>query len=63
MPIQYALSKTNVTTDPENYAATVQRSGSADAYATGDRCGSPMVRDMIDQRSTVNEPDILVVGV
>ena len=53
MPIQHASFENNVTADPKDYAATVQISGSAD--------GGDLVRDIVDQGSTVNKPDILAV--
>ncbi len=53
MPIKYALFENNVTADPDDYAATVQISGSAD--------GDDLVQDIVDQGSTVNKPDILAV--
>ena len=53
MPIQYALFENNLTADPDDYAATVQISGSAD--------GDDLVQDIVDQGSTVGRPDILAV--
>ncbi len=53
MPIQYALFENNITSDPDDYSATVQISGSAD--------GKALVQDIIDQGTTVNRPDILAV--
>jgi len=53
MPIQYALFENHVSADPDDYAATVQTSGSAD--------GDDLVQDIIDQGSTVGRPDILAV--
>ena len=53
MPIQYALFENHVSADPDDYAATVQTSGSAD--------GDALVQDIIDQGSTVGRPDILAV--
>ena len=53
MPIKYALLENNITSDPDDYAAMVQISGSTD--------GDHPVRDIVDQGSTVNKPDILAV--
>ena len=53
MPIQYALFENNLTADPDDYAAIVQMSGTAD--------GKALVQDIIDQGTTVNRPDILAV--
>ncbi|MCK4341027.1 MAG: hypothetical protein KAY37_04810 [Phycisphaerae bacterium] len=53
MSIKYALFENNITTDPDDYAAMVQISGSAD--------GDDLVQDIIDQGSTVTKPDILAV--
>jgi hypothetical protein len=53
MPIQYALFENNLTSDPDDYAASVQISGSAD--------GDDLVQDIVDQGSTVGKPDILAV--
>lgn len=53
MPIKYALFENNVTSDPNDYMATVQITSSAS--------GPDLVRDIIDQGSTVREPDILAV--
>jgi hypothetical protein len=53
MPIRYALFENNITSDPDDYAAIVQITDSAD--------GEDLVQDIIDQGSTVNEPDILAV--
>ena len=53
MPIQYALFENHLTADPDDYAATVQISGSAD--------GDDLVQDIVDQGSTVGRPDILAV--
>ncbi len=53
MPIKYALFENNITADPDDYAATVQISGSA--------AGDDLVQDIIDQGTTVNKPDILAV--
>ena len=53
MPIQYALFENNLTADPDDYAATVEISSSAD--------GDDLVQDIVDQGSTVNKPDILAV--
>ena len=53
MPIKYALFENHLTSDPGDYAAIVQISGSAD--------GDDLVQDIIDQGSTVNRPDILAV--
>lgn len=61
MPIKYALFENNITSDPDDYAAMVQISGSADGDAEGDRGGSPKVLDIVDQGTTVNKPDILAV--
>ena len=53
MPIKYALFENNITADPDDYAAIVQISGSAE--------GDDLVQDIVDQGSTVNKPDILAV--
>jgi hypothetical protein len=53
MPIRYALFENNVTSDPDDYAAIVQRTASAG--------GEDLVQDIIDQGSTVGRPDILAV--
>ena len=53
MPIKYALFENNITSDPDDYAAIVQISGSAD--------GDDLVQDIVDQGTTVNKPDILAV--
>ncbi len=53
MPINYALFENNITADPDDYAAIVQISGSAD--------GDDLVQDIVDQGTTVNKPDILAV--
>ena len=53
MPIRYALFENHLTADPDDYAAIVQTSGSAD--------GDDLVQDIIDQGSTVGRPDILAV--
>ena len=53
MPIQYALFENHLTSDPADYAAIVEISGSAD--------GDDLVQDIIDQGSTVGRPDILAV--
>ena len=53
MPIACALFENNITSDPDDYAAMVQISGSAD--------GDDFVQDIVDQGSTVNKPDILAV--
>jgi len=45
VPIEYALFENNITADPDDYAAIVQISGSAD--------GDDLVQDMVDQGSTV----------
>ncbi|MCK4343177.1 MAG: hypothetical protein KAY37_15795 [Phycisphaerae bacterium] len=69
MPIACSLFENNITSDPDDYAAMVQISGSADGDAEGrtqprrerERGGSPKVQDIVDQGSTVNKPDILAV--
>ena len=53
MPIKHALFENNLTSDPDDYAAIAQISGSAD--------GDDLVQDIIDQGSTVTKPDILAV--
>lgn len=53
MPIKYALFENNVTSDPNDYMAAVEITDSAN--------GDDLVRDIIDQGSTVREPDILAV--
>ena len=53
MPIACALFENNITSDPDDYAAMVQISGSAK--------GDDLVQDIVDQGSTVNKPDILAV--
>ncbi|MCK4871929.1 MAG: hypothetical protein KAS72_04300 [Phycisphaerales bacterium] len=53
MPIAYALFENNITSGPDDYAAMVQISGSAD--------GDDLVQDIVGQGSTVNKPDILAV--
>ncbi len=53
MPIQYALFENNVTSDPDDYSATIQITSSGD--------GDDLVQDIIDQGTTVNRPDILAV--
>ena len=53
MAINYALFVNNLTTDPDDYAAQVQITGSADLEAIAQR--------MIDQGSTVTRADILAV--
>ena len=53
MPIKYALFENNITSDPDDYSAMVQISGSAD--------GDDLVQNIVDQGSTVNKPDILAV--
>ena len=53
MPIACALFENNITSDPDDYSAMVQISGSAD--------GDDLVQDIVDQGSTVNKPDILAV--
>ena len=53
MPIQYALFENNVTSDPDDYMAVVDITSSAG--------GADLVQDILDQGSTVGEPDILAV--
>lgn len=53
MAINYALFENHLTSDPEDYAAQVKITGSADLEAIADR--------MIDQGSTVTKADILAV--
>lgn len=53
MPIKYALFENNITSDPDDYSAMVQISGSAE--------GDDLVQDIVDQGTTVNKPDILAV--
>lgn len=53
MPIKYALFENHITSDPDDYSATVQVTSSAD--------GADLVRDIMDQGSTVSEPDVLAV--
>ena len=53
MPIQYALYENHITSDPNDYAAAVQITASAD--------GDDLVQDIIDQGTTVTKPDILAV--
>ncbi len=53
MPIQYALFENHLTADPDDYAAIVETSASAE--------GDDLVQDIIDQGSTVGRPDILAV--
>jgi len=53
MPINYALFENHLTSDPDDYAAQVKITGSADLEVLANR--------MIDQGSTVTKPDILAV--
>ncbi len=53
MSIHYALFENHLTSDPDDYAAQVKITGSADLEALAER--------MIDQGSTVTKPDILAV--
>jgi len=53
MAINYALFENHLTSDPDDYAAQVRITGSADLEALAQR--------MIDQGSTVTKPDILAV--
>lgn len=53
MPINYALFENNLTSDPNDYAAQVQTTASADLDA--------IVRRIIDQGSTSTEADIAAV--
>jgi len=53
MAINYALFENHLTSDPDDYAAQVKITGSADLEALAER--------MIDQGSTVTKPDILAV--
>lgn len=53
MSIHYALFENHLTSDPDDYAAQVRITGSADLEALAER--------MIDQGSTVTKPDILAV--
>ena len=53
MSINYALFENHLTSDPDDYAAQVKITGSADLEALAER--------MIDQGSTVTKPDILAV--
>ncbi|MBN2447747.1 MAG: DUF4469 domain-containing protein [Phycisphaerae bacterium] len=53
MPIKYALFANHITSDPNDYAATVEISDSAD--------GNDLVQDILNQGSTVTAPDILAV--
>ena len=53
MPIKYALFENNVTSDPTDFAATVQVDGSLDLEALVDR--------MIAQGSTTTRADIMAV--
>ncbi len=53
MPINYALFENNLTSDPNDYAAQVQTTASADLDA--------IVRRIIDQGSTSTEADIATV--
>jgi len=53
MSIKYALFENHVTSDPNDYAAVVQITDSAD--------GDDLVQDIIDQGSTVTKADILAV--
>ena len=53
MLIVCALFENNITSDPDDYSAMVQISGSAE--------GDDLVQDIVDQGTTVNKPDILAV--
>jgi hypothetical protein len=53
MPIQYALYENHITSDPNDYSATVLITGSAD--------GDDLVQDILDEGCTVTKPDILAV--
>ena len=53
MAINYALFENHLTSDPDDYAAQVRITGSADLEVLAQR--------MIDQGSTVTKPDILAV--
>ncbi len=53
MAINYALYENHITTDPDDYAAQVELTASADLEGVADR--------MIEQGSTVTKPDILAV--
>ncbi len=53
MAINYALFENHLTSDPDDYAAQVKITGSADLEVLANR--------MIDQGSTVTKPDILAV--
>jgi len=53
MTIRYALFENNLTSDPDDYAAQVDLSGSSDL--------EDIVRRMLDQGSTVTEADIRAV--
>jgi len=53
MAINYALFENHLTSDPDDYAAQVRITGSADLEVLANR--------MIDQGSTVTKPDILAV--
>lgn len=53
MPIHYALFENNVTADPDDYAAVVQMTDTADLDA--------LIRRMIERGSTTTRADILAV--
>ena len=53
MAIEYALFENHLTSDPDDYAATVKSGGTADLEQIADR--------MIDQGSTTTKADILAV--
>ncbi|MCK4342896.1 MAG: hypothetical protein KAY37_14375 [Phycisphaerae bacterium] len=53
MPIHYALFENNVTADPDDYAAVVQMTDTADL--------DTLIRRMIERGSTTTRADILAV--